>query len=57
MLINYDGRDIIVDKDINFVMINKCYQNGCNCYNCAERIFDGCIIDEINIDEINIEEI
>lgn len=52
MLVEYDGYKIIFDKEIDFVMLEKCYQNGCNCYTCTERVFDGCIIDEINIDDI-----
>lgn len=50
MVINYNGYNIVFDKTIDFIMLQKCYENGCNCYNCQERVFDGCIIDEIDID-------
>lgn len=52
MLVEYDGYKIVVDKDADFIMLQGCYRNGCNCYNCTERVFDGCIIDEINIEDI-----
>lgn len=46
-----EGIELVIDKDIDFVMIKSCYLNGCNCYNCLERVVEGCIIDDIEIEE------
>lgn len=48
MIVDYEGHRFVYEPDLNFLMVYKCYENGCNCYNCTERVFDGCIIDEID---------
>ena len=52
MIIDYGGFSFVIDKEIDFIMLNQCYENGCNCHNCMEREFDGCPIDEVDIDTI-----
>lgn len=47
MLIKYEGYNLIVDPNTDFIILEPCYNNGCNCSNCTERIIDGCIIDDI----------
>lgn len=52
MLVNYEGYDFVIDPEIDFIMLYNCYMNGCNCLNCYERIFDGCVIDEVEIEDV-----
>lgn len=52
MIIMYEGYEFIVDPEIDFCMLRNCYHNGCNCYNCHERVVDGCPIDEVDIDTL-----
>lgn len=48
MIIKYEGHKFIYDSELDFLMLYKCYINGCNCWNCTERVFDGCVIDELD---------
>ena len=52
MIKNYKGMQFVVDPEFDFIMQLGCYYNGCNCRNCTERVFDGCIIDEVDIEDI-----
>lgn len=54
MLVNYEGYNLVVDPNGDFIMLYKCYENGCNCLNCTERIMDGCIIDELDTELLDI---
>lgn len=54
MLIKYEGYNLVVDPEIDFIMLYKCYENGCNCYNCIERFTDDCIIDDIYMDDLTL---
>lgn len=47
MIVQYEGQEFVVDKEADFYMLRTCYQMGCNCYNCYDRILDHCIVDEI----------
>lgn len=48
----YEGYEFVLDEKIDFLMLRGCYLYGGNCYNCYERVFDGCILDEVDIEEI-----
>ena len=52
MIVQYEGYELIVDPETDFIMLRSCYDNGCNCYNCSEAILEGCIIDELPYDLI-----
>lgn len=52
MIKNYKGMQFVVDPEIDFIMQLGCYEAGCNCSNCQERVFDGCVIDEVNIEDV-----
>lgn len=54
MLVKYEGYNLVVDPEIEFIMFRKCYENGCNCYNCIERFTDGCVIDDISMDDLTL---
>ena len=54
MLAKYEGYNLVVDPEIEFIMLYECYENGCNCYNCIERFTYGCIIDDIFIDDLTL---
>ena len=56
MLAKYEGYNLVVDPEIEFIMLYECYENGCNCYNCIERLTDGCIIDDISMDDLTLGE-
>ena len=56
MLMNYEGYNLVVYPEIEFIMLRKCYENGCNCSNCIERFTDGCIIDDISMDDLTLGE-
>lgn len=55
MLKKYKEYNLVVDPEIDFIMLYKCYENGCNCYNCIERFTDGCIIDDIYMDDLTLD--
>lgn len=48
MIVDYEGHKFIYDPEIDFLVLYKCYENGCNCYTCTERVLDGCVIDDIS---------
>ena len=52
MIKNYKGMQLVIEPEIDFIMQLGCYETGCNCSTCQERIFDGCIIDEINVEDV-----
>ena len=54
MLVDYEGHKLVIDPEIDFIMLHKCYENGHNCLNCIERFTDGCIIDDISIDDLTL---
>ena len=54
MLVKYEEYNLVVDQEMDFIMLYKCYENGCNCYNCIERFTDGCIIDDISMDDLTL---
>lgn len=54
MLVKYEGYNLVVDPEIEFIMLRKCYENGCNCHNCIERFTNGCIIDDISMDDLTL---
>ena len=54
MLVKYEGYNLVVYPEIEFIMLRKCYENGCNCSNCIERFTDGCIIDDISMDDLTL---
>lgn len=56
MLVDYEGYKLVVDPEIDFIVLHKCYENGCNCLNCTERVVDGCIIDDISINDLILDE-
>ena len=49
-ILDFDGYKFVIDEEIDFIMLWKCYENGCNCFTCSERHLDGCIIDEVDLD-------
>lgn len=55
MLVKYEGYNLVVDPEIDFIMLESCYSNGCNCFNCTERFIDGCIIDDISVDVLTLD--
>lgn len=52
MLVSYGDFEFVIDPEIDFCMLADCYRLGCNCYNCHERILDGCPVDEVDWEEL-----
>lgn len=40
MVVEWGGREFVVDYDTDFIMNEFCYYNGLNCLNCSE--YDSC---------------
>lgn len=55
MLVKYEEYNLVVDPEIDFIILHRCYENGCNCSNCIERFTDGCVIDDISIDDLTLD--
>lgn len=52
MRVLYKDLEFIIDPETDFIMLEGCYMNGGNCYNCHERILDECPCDYITMEEI-----
>jgi len=50
MIYRYGGYDFVAEPETDFCMLEGCYYNGGNCFNCIDA--DSCPADLFSIEEI-----